>query len=42
MLLRLCQEKMADYLCQELTMVRHTSVICRRADATSRYTEDGA
>ena len=26
-----CQEKMADYLCQELTMVRHTSVICRRA-----------
>lgn len=38
-----CQEKMADYLCQELTMVRHTSVICRRADATEPdHTEDGA
>ncbi|WP_301959005.1 YlmH/Sll1252 family protein [uncultured Clostridium sp.] len=33
-----CQEKMADYLCQELTMVRHTSVICRRADATEPIT----
>ncbi|MFQ8841067.1 MAG: hypothetical protein ACLR8P_09245 [Clostridium fessum] len=27
-----------DYLCQELTMVRHTSVICRRADATEPIT----
>ena len=33
-----CQEKMADYLCQELTMVRHTSVICRKADATEPIT----
>ena len=29
-----CQEKMVDYLCQELTMVRHTSVICQPADTT--------
>ena len=29
---------MADYLCQELTMVRHTSVICRKADATEPIT----
>ena len=33
-----CQEKMVDYLCQELTMVRHTSVICRKADATEPIT----
>ena len=33
-----CQEKMAEYLCQELTMVRHTSVVCRLADSAEAIT----
>ena len=29
----LCTENMADYICRELTQVRHTTVICRRIEA---------
>ncbi len=28
-----CQSKMADYLCEELRMVRHTAVICRMTES---------
>ena len=42
-----CMEKMAPFLCEELRMVRHTSVVCRLTDETadivpSRVTVSGS
>lgn len=31
-----CQSKLADFLCQELKIVRHTPVICRLADSVEQ------
>lgn len=34
-----CTEKMADFISEELTRIKHTSVICRRVDAEEAVTE---